>query len=338
MEILKLRSKSSIGEIRRIRIKYNLEVVSDHHEPEHSIADPKPVLLNPTLRSPRRTIKSFLSCDLCHHKTTTKSSLERHINQIHVKSPKASFECKECSKVFTRKSTLLTHEKIHKDSRDSFKCEICCKVLSSKAALVSHNKWFHTTAKEFKCQQCAKLFATVSGVNFSCVLIVEIILVHLFQKGSLREHEKTHSDVKSLACPICRKSFKTASLLAHHIDTHDTTEYHCKICDKQLNTKRTLATHMITHSDVQKFTCRICEAKFKRTKGYKEHLMAVHTNLKPYKCDWCQKTFSNGPNCRKHKRDSHPNELKKIGKSEDLKPVALPSIKELEAMVYVSDE
>lgn len=117
------------------------------------------------------------------------------------------------------------------------------------------------------------------------------------------------------------------------MDTHGSTEYKCPECGKILNTKRTLKMHELTHSTVTKFACQFCQSQFKRIKDYKEHLIAAHTELKPYSCDWCPKTFNNGPNCRKHKREHHQEELEATEKSGLKTTVKLPTIEELVDMI-----
>lgn len=75
--------------------------------------------------------------------------------------------------------------------------------------------------------------------------------------------------------------------------------------------------------------CKICGAEFKRTKAYKEHLI-THSNIRPYVCEFCHKTFTNGPNCRKHKRETHAKELEKADRRGiPKKVVKLPNIEEL---------
>lgn len=104
----------------------------------------------------------------------------------------------------------------------------------------------------------------------------------------------------------------------------------------KLNSKRTLRQHEKVHSNAVAHTCDICGAKFKRTKAFKEHLI-THANIRPYTCDYCPKTFTNGPNCRKHLREIHPEELKeaeKIGTPK--KSVKLPRIEELLKMTNAS--
>lgn len=86
---------------------------------------------------------------------------------------------------------------------------------------------------------------------------------------------------------------------------------------------------MLKHKDVIRHTCEICNAQFKRTKAYKEHLLSQHTGIRAYACDWCPKTFSNGANCRKHKKEAHLNEVTEADKKPLKKIVQLPKIKEL---------
>jgi RNase P subunit RPR2 len=290
-----------------------------------------PKLLNPTIHPKIININriDLLQCDFCTHTGSTKVSMERHMKQLHMQKSAKGFSCKVCLKTFAKKIVLLTHEKIHLNKRPTCECPHCGKFLSSMTAVSNHIKWLHKENREFKCKTCVKMFATVR------ILPLNVNFNHYFidlQKGSLKEHEKIHSDVKSHICPICQKTYKTASTLSQHLDTHGKTEYHCSECNLRLNSKRTLKQHMLKHSDAIRFTCEICNAQFKRTKAYKEHLISQHTNIKAYKCDWCEKSFANGANCRKHKKECHPKELAEAEKSESKTIVKLPKIDELLTM------
>jgi uncharacterized C2H2 Zn-finger protein len=86
---------------------------------------------------------------------------------------------------------------------------------------------------------------------------------------------------------------------------------------------------MLKHSDVFKYKCEICNAQFKRTKAYKEHLIALHTDIRAYACDWCDRTFSNGANCRKHKKEAHAEEMIQEERNKTTKIVRLPKLDEL---------
>lgn len=230
-----------------------------------------------------------------------------------------------------------------------FQCDVCSKSFKSKIHITKHITSFHmgknkarkldslfpssenNTGKTFECNVCSKLFKTVSTElyprlfsTFKCNKINQIL-----QKTAMIEHEKTHSDIKNHVCPHCKKGYKTASTLAQHLDTHDKTTYECNECGAKLNTRRTLRQHQLKHSEVAKHTCQFCQAQFKRTKTYKEHLICIHTDIKAYNCDWCDRKFSNGANCRKHKKEIHPEALKKAENKMEKVVVTLPTIQEL---------
>lgn len=298
-------------------------------------AQPAQTILNHFLgpKIARNTRIEHFKCDLCSNSCSTKLAMERHMQQVHRKGSSCMFTCETCLKTFAKKTTLQTHQKIHLVQRPAYDCTLCGKMLSSQTAVANHIKWIHTDRKEFKCESCLKMFATVSCfewfIPYPYHPISSSNFFYYLQKGSLKEHCKIHSDIKQHICPICKKRYKTASTLTQHFDTHAGTEYHCSECGLRLNSKRTLRQHYLKHSDVNKHTCEICKAQFKRTKAYKEHLIAVHTDIRAYACDWCDKTFTNGANCRKHKKDSHLEELKEAEKTETKKIVRLPKIDEL---------
>jgi uncharacterized Zn-finger protein len=145
----------------------------------------------------------------------------------------------------------------------------------------------------------------------------------------MKEHKKTHDNVKNHVCSICGKSYKTASTLTQHMDTHNLTKYECQECGLELNTKRTLRQHMLKHSEIMKHVCEFCDSKFKRIKTFKEHLISIHTDIKAYQCEWCDRKFSIGANCRKHKKEKHSKNLEKADKNNEKSSVELPSIEEL---------
>lgn len=128
----------------------------------------QPKLLNPTIlpKIENKLRLKILTCDLCSHTTSTKNSLEKHM-EIHIRNEKL-YECQICHKKFAKKPVLMNHELTHKLSaeRKTFQCKECGKHLSSQTALSTHIKWHHEE-REFKCQICNKDFATVSFEGFS---------------------------------------------------------------------------------------------------------------------------------------------------------------------------
>lgn len=126
-------------------------------------------ILNPTIRPKivSNTPMNLFRCDACSHTCSTKSSLERHMKQIHLKSSSNSFACPHCLKTFAKKVVLQNHLKTHDENRTACSCPQCGKALSSQTAVANHIRWIHNEQREFKCGSCGKMFATVRW-NLSC--------------------------------------------------------------------------------------------------------------------------------------------------------------------------
>lgn len=123
-------------------------------------------ILNPTIHQKIINVNRSerFSCDQCSHTASTKTSIERHMKQIHLKPSSSLFICATCTKTFAKKNILQAHEKIHLLQRPTFECSQCNKVLSSKTAVANHIKWFHKEDRDFECQKCQKMFATVRKI------------------------------------------------------------------------------------------------------------------------------------------------------------------------------
>lgn len=126
-------------------------------------------ILNPTIHVATNTRMALFKCDHCAHSSSTKTAMERHMMQIHLKPSANAFKCETCFKTFAKKIILQNHEKTHLLQRPAFDCHQCGKLLSSQTAVNNHIKWIHSGKREFVCatETCLKKFATASSVSAS---------------------------------------------------------------------------------------------------------------------------------------------------------------------------
>ncbi|XP_053567600.1 zinc finger protein 484-like [Bombina bombina] len=105
--------------------------------------------------------------------------------------------CSEFGNCFARKSTLITHQKIHTGEK-VFACSECGKYFTKKSNLITHQK-IHTGEKAFSCSECGKCFT---------------------EKSNLTKHQKIHTGEKAFSCSECGKCFAWKSNLITHQKTH----------------------------------------------------------------------------------------------------------------------
>ncbi|XP_019484415.1 PREDICTED: zinc finger protein 250-like [Hipposideros armiger] len=104
-----------------------------------------------------------------------------------------TFVCDVCSKRFTKRSSLLRHQRAPTGDRPH-QCEMCGKAVRKKSYLVNHYRTL-TGERPFKCYDCGKAFA---------------------QSMTLVEHQKTHTGERAFARGHCGKRFsKSSSLILH---------------------------------------------------------------------------------------------------------------------------
>ena len=89
----------------------------------------------------------------CKRNFFTRSLLVDH---IHVHLNPEHFKCQQCSKVFSDRSRLQSHKKLHEDDSKLDKCEKCGKLFADKGALKKHILT-HSSEKPFPCEICGKL-------------------------------------------------------------------------------------------------------------------------------------------------------------------------------------
>ena len=149
------------------------------------------------------------------------------------------FGCKMCDKVCDSIHELNIH---HQLNHNILYCDICTKAFNNPASLARH-KYVHQDSK-FQCADCDQSFPFES---------------------SLRSHRVSHRTLASYFCSHgnCTKKFKNKGDLTRHVKEHDGTMHECPDCDYKNADVRNLESHRIKHSNIEKYSCKLCEQKFK---------------------------------------------------------------------------
>ena len=103
------------------------------------------------------------------------------------------FQCKTCTKAFSKNKELERHERIHTGEKP-FQCDKCKKSFSQIANLKRHSR-IHTGEKPFHCNTCTRSFN---------------------QLDTLKDHVRIHADEKLFECSDCDLRFNQKRSLRKH--------------------------------------------------------------------------------------------------------------------------
>uniref|UniRef100_A0A336KKG1 CSON012698 protein n=1 Tax=Culicoides sonorensis TaxID=179676 RepID=A0A336KKG1_CULSO len=114
---------------------------------------------------------------------------------------------------------------------------------------------------------------------------------------------KPRSDKKQkfgYQCQICRKILSKLSSYNYHMDLHsDVEKYQCDQCDARFKTKNAYTGHLATHSGMYK--CENCDKSYRQLASLKTHMLSHNqTTAKPFICNICDKDFTQKSGLKKH--------------------------------------
>ncbi|XP_076145465.1 histone H4 transcription factor-like isoform X2 [Alosa pseudoharengus] len=105
----------------------------------------------------------------------------------------------------------------------------------------------------------------------------------------LREHLRSHTQEKIVACPFCGGMFANNTKFFDHIRRQTTIEaqnFQCSHCFKYLPTERLLRDHMKNH--VNPYKCSLCDMTCPSPSAVKNHMKFRHSTEKPHRCELCE--------------------------------------------------
>ncbi|MBN3281725.1 HINFP factor, partial [Polyodon spathula] len=121
----------------------------------------------------------------------------------------------------------------------------------------------------------------------------------------LREHLRSHTQEKVVACHTCGGMFANNTKFFDHIRRQTTIEgqrFQCSHCSKRFATERLLRDHMRNH--VSHYKCPLCDMTCPSPSSLRNHIKFRHSNEKPYRCEYCEYSCKNLIDLRKH-LDTH---------------------------------
>lgn len=105
--------------------------------------------------------------------------------------PPKTLACDKCPKKFSKPSSLLNHQNVHRDNGATHECKACQKTFKTKRELQRHNL-IHNGVKDFRCNTCGKRF---------------------MRRDKLTRHENVHKSKKLAALP--ESAFLPENLIKH---------------------------------------------------------------------------------------------------------------------------
>ncbi|XP_028173356.1 zinc finger protein 709-like [Ostrinia furnacalis] len=268
-------------------------------------------------------------CKLCKH-----ISKSKHGAKLHSKWHSGhTFVCKFCGMSFTKKTSHLSHVRIHHPS-EHVNCDICGEAFIGEHGLRMHKQKAHRDVKdlepelETKCANCKVRFQNIdafkrhssSAVDGQCDPSLRPCAKcgeGCISEFELKEHLKQHSKEKikkknrRMKCEECNVTFSLArSYTLHYQRVHlrlkdafipGRAPVVCEICGKKCTTATSLRFHQRTHTGERPYQCTECPKRFSVAQRLQIH-QRTHSGERPYACPHCPKAFKGKPNLNRHVR------------------------------------
>ena len=150
---------------------------------------------------------------------------------------------------------------------NNFVCEICSTNFESLEALNLHYKNMHTKKKSFHCGLCGKEFNHYQSLKLHVTRHVE----------DATSEESVDEDDRNLNF-VPPKNLGRNFELEHDLESNsEVNDFSCKICNRIFLGKQNLEDHLRLHNSAKPFICELCPKNFKSKLYLKGHVKRCHT-------------------------------------------------------------
>lgn len=244
---------------------------------------------------------SYLMCDVCGIRCTTKQRLSCHKYNRH-QNKLGNFSCPHCDRRFMSIWTMYRHNQdIHGCTQVI--CRECGQYFDTQEQLMTHitndHPYISHDVSRFSCEDCGKWFdqARYLYVHYKEVHRKQRSVCGFCGKGfesreEFHEHKKTHDLTIPNTCKICAKTCDSPEDLEKHMHYHmrGKTLHQCEVCKEVLIRRQDLVEHMVKHTNKLPFICKECGKGFKNKGKLKVHMIS-HVSHRPFQCDICGMAF-----------------------------------------------
>ncbi|XP_041983653.1 zinc finger protein 761-like isoform X2 [Aricia agestis] len=184
-----------------------------------------------------------------------------------------SYKCVSCGLTTSDIDKFLQH--VEAKSKRPFACDKCCQLFCHKYRLNNHlNGKCNKSIEWSECGICEKRIESGTSENHA----------KQCHKKAFKK-ETTPKSIPIINCKLCKKMFVGNVALNKHIDrTHKPNfhlyKYKCVSCDIPFYHPKYLFAHYYTyHRDLQPYTCKICDKKYRVRKSFTLHIKLDHKSV-----------------------------------------------------------